>query len=245
MNKVIVIASGKGGTGKSTVSACLAAALLKYNNKVLLVDGDCGIRGLDIILDVRDKIIFDCADAVSGNCKPEEAIYQSKNLDNLYLMSAPFDIDNEVSPEVFRQLIDQVKTDFDYVIIDSPAGVGSGFETAAKAADRAIIVTNAEPTSVSGGEKVKEKLRSLDITDLRLIINRFDKEQFFKMNIYEDLDEIIDKIGTQLIGLVPFDIGIPVITQKGMIGLQWSPAITIFDCIAKRVMGQIVDLAYY
>lgn len=244
MSKVIVIASGKGGTGKSTVSVCLAAALIKYNKKVLLIDGDCGLRGLDILLGVKESIIFDCADAVCGNCRPEEAIYQSRNFDNLYLMSAPFDIDNEVSPAVFKQLVEEIKDGFDYVIIDCPAGVGSGFETASAAAESAMIVTNPEPISVNGGEKVKAKLVSQGIEDIRLVINRFDKDQFWDMGVFEDLDEIIDRIGAQLIALIPYDVRIPVITQRGMIGLNWSPAITIFDCLARRIMGQNVDLAY-
>lgn len=245
MNNVIVIASGKGGTGKSTVAVCLAAALVKHNNKVLLVDCDCGMRGLDILLDVKEDILFDCSDAVCGNCNANEAVYQSRNLDNLYLMAAPFDTDNEISPQVFKQLINQVKADFDYVIIDSPAGIGSGFVTACAGADMGLIVTNAEPTSVSGGVKVKKKLQGMNIKNIRLVINRFDKEQFFEMNIYYDLDAVIDEIGAQLIALVPFDKRISAITQQGKVGINWSPAVTVFDCLAKRVMGQNIDLAYF
>lgn len=245
MNEVIVVASGKGGTGKSTVSVCLAAALVKYNKKVLLVDCDCGMRGLDLLLDVKEDILFDCADAVCGNCEVKEAVYQSKNSENLYLMAAPFDIENEISPTIFKQLIEQVKQDFDYVIIDSPAGIGSGLATAASSADRALIVTNPEPASVSGGKKVAIKLKSFNIQDIRLVINRFDKEQFFDMDIYFDLDEVIDEIGAQLIALIPFDKKIPAITQKGGVGRNWCPAITVFDCLARRIMGHEVDLAYY
>lgn len=245
MNDVIVIASGKGGTGKSTVAVCLAAALVKHNKKVLLVDCDCGMRGLDILLDVKEDILFDCADAVCGNCSADEAVYQSRNLENLYLMAAPFDTDNEISPQVFKQLINQVKTNFDYVIIDSPAGIGSGFETAATGADMALIVTNAEPTSVSGGVKVRKKLQGLGIREIRLVINKLDKNQFFAMDIYPDLDAVIDETGTQLIALVPLDKRISAITQKGRVGLNWSPAVTVFDCLAKRIMGENIELAYY
>lgn len=245
MNDVIVIASGKGGTGKSTVAVCLAAALVKHNKKVLLMDCDCGMRGLDILLDVKEDILFDCSDAVCGNCTPEEAIYQSRNLDNLYLMAAPFDTDNEISPQVFKQLIAQVKPHFDYIIIDSPAGIGSGFATAATGADMALIVVNAEPTSISGGQKVKKKLQSLGIGSIRLVINRFDKELFSAMNIYPDLDAVIDETGAQLIALVPMDKQISAITQKGNVGINWSPAVTVFDCLAKRIMGFNIDLAYF
>jgi len=244
MNDVIVVASGKGGTGKSTVAVCLATALVKHNKKVLLVDCDCGMRGLDILLDVKEDILFDCSDAVCGNCSAEEAVYQSKNFESLFLMAAPFDTDNEISPQVFKQLINQVKSQFDYVIIDSPAGIGSGFETAIAGADRALIVTNAEPTSVSGGVKVKKKLQQIGINDIRLVINKFDKNQFFDMNIYPDLDAIIDETATQLIALVPMDKRISAITQKGKVGLNWSPAVTVFDCLARRIMGENIELAY-
>ena len=157
MDNVIVVASGKGGTGKSTVCICLSVALVKQGKKVLLIDCDCGMRGLDIMLDMEQDILFDASDAVSGNCSFEEAIYQSKNNPNLYLMAAPFDAENELSPSVFKQLVESVKGRFDFVIIDSPAGIGSGFITAASPADRALIVSNPEPTSVRGGVKVAAK----------------------------------------------------------------------------------------
>ena len=158
MNNVIVVASGKGGTGKSTVCICLSAALVKQGKKVLLIDSDSGMRGLDIMLDIEQELLFDASDAVCGNCSFAEAVYKSRRNDDLYLMAAPFDAENELSPSVFRQLVDTVRDSFDYVIIDSPAGIGSGFVTAAAPADRALIVTNAEPTSLRGGVKVRKKL---------------------------------------------------------------------------------------
>ena len=163
MNDVIVVASGKGGTGKSTVCICLSVALIKQGKKVLLIDCDCGMRGLDIMLDMEQDLLFDASDAVCGNCTFQEAIYQSRNNQNLYLMAAPFDTENELSPSVFKQLVRAVKGSFDFVIIDSPAGIGSGFVTAAAPADSALIVTNAEPTSVRGGVKVRQKLEAMGI----------------------------------------------------------------------------------
>ena len=152
MDNVIVVASGKGGTGKSTVCICLSVALVKKGKRVLLIDCDCGMRGLDIMLDIEQDILFDASDAVCGNCTFAEAIYGSRHNKNLFLMAAPFDAENELSPSVFKQLVDSVKTAFDYVIIDSPAGISSGFVTAAAPADRALIVTNAEPTGVRGSK---------------------------------------------------------------------------------------------
>lgn len=176
MDNVIVVASGKGGTGKSTVCICLSVALVKQGKRVLLIDCDCGMRGLDIMLDMEQDIIFDASDAVCGNCTFGEAVYKSKNNENLYLMAAPFDTENELSPSVFTQLVNSVKDSFDFVLIDSPAGIGSGFETAADPADRALIVTNAEPTGVRGAVKVRRKLESMGKTNIRLVINRFDRK---------------------------------------------------------------------
>ncbi len=244
MDNVIVVASGKGGTGKSTVCICLSVALVKQGKKVLLIDCDCGMRGLDIMLDMEQDIIFDASDAVCGNCTFGEAIYKSKNNDNLYLMAAPFDTENELSPSVFKQLVDSVKESFDFVIIDSPAGIGTGFLTAATPADRALIVTNAEPTSVRGGVKVRRKLEALGKNNIRLIINRFDRKVFSQLGFYRDLDDVIDAVQTQLIALVPFDIRISVIMQRGAAGLNWSAAASVFDCLALRLEGQNVPLAY-
>ncbi len=244
MDNVIVVASGKGGTGKSTVCICLSVALVKQGKKVLLIDCDCGMRGLDIMLDMERDIIFDASDAVCGNCTFSEAIYKNRNNENLYLMAAPFDTENELSPSVFKQLVDSVKDGFDFIIIDSPAGIGSGFITAAAPADRALIVTNAEPTSVRGGIKVRRKLEALGINNIRLVINRFDRKLFAQLGFYENLDDVIDATQTQLIALVPFDIRISVIMQRGVAGLNWSAAASVFDCLALRLQGQRIPLAY-
>ena len=244
MDNVIVVASGKGGTGKSTVCICLSVALVKQGKKVLLIDCDCGMRGLDIMLDIEQDILFDASDAVCGNCSFGEAIYKSRHNKNLFLMAAPFDAENELSPSVFKQLVDSVKNNFDYVIIDSPAGISSGFVTAAAPADRALIVTNAEPTGVRGGLKVRKKLEALGVRELRLVINRFDKKMFKKLGFYKDLDAVIDAAQTQLIALVPFSVDISVIMQRGAAGLEKSPALEVFDRFANRLEGKRVELLF-
>lgn len=244
MNDVIVVASGKGGTGKSTVCVGLAVALVKQNNRVLLIDCDCGMRGIDLMLDVEQEILFDCSDVVCGNCKPRDAVYRSRNLEALDLMAAPFDTDNEISPSVFKQMVDELKSGYDYVIIDSPAGLGSGFATAAAPADRAIIVTNAEPTSIRGAIKIRNKLKSLEINDIRLVINRFDRKQFEENACYVDIDEVIDVVGVRLIAFIPYDMRLSAMLQNGYAELNWSPAVTVFDCMAKRLRGEKIALAF-
>ncbi len=213
MTNVIVVASGKGGTGKSTVCICLSVALLRQGKRVLLIDCDCGMRGLDIMLDIEQDILFDASDAVCGNCSFAEAIYKSKNNDNLFLMAAPFDAEN-----------------------------GSGFMTAAAPADSALIVTNAEPTSVRGAVKVRKKLEALDMRFIRLVINRFDKKVFRRMGFYPDLDAVIDASQTQLIGIVPFDMQISVVMQRGAAGMESGTAFQSFDRVAGRLQGMRVPL---
>ena len=242
MNNVIVVASGKGGTGKSTVCICLSVSLIKQGKKVLLIDCDCGMRGLDIMLDIEQDILFDASDAVCGNCAFGEAVYKSKHNENLYLMAAPFDAENELSPSVFTQLVDAVKDNFDYVIIDSPAGIGSGFVTAAAPADRALVVTNAEPTSVRGAVKVRNKLDALGVSQVRLIINRFDKKLFKKLGFYPDLDAVIDAAQTQLIAIVPFDLNISVVMQRGAAGISSGYHFAVFDRLSGRLQGNLVPL---
>ena len=177
-----------------------------------------------------------------GNCSFGEAIYKSRHNKNLFLMAAPFDAENELSPSVFKQLVDSVKNNFDYVIIDSPAGISSGFITAAAPADKALIVTNAEPTSVRGALKVRKKLEALGIKSLRLVINRFDRKMFKKLGFYSDLDAVIDAAQTQLIALVPFSIDISVIMQRGAAGLENSSALAVFDRLTYRLEGKRVPL---
>lgn len=244
MNKVIVIASGKGGTGKSTVCVCLATALVKQHKKVLLIDCDCGMRGLDIMLDIEESVLFDTSDAVSGNCSFKDAVYKSRHMDNLYMLAAPFDTENEVSPAVFTQLVDSLKDEYDYILIDSPAGIGSGFITAASPADMALIVVNAEPTSLRGCVKIRRKLEELKIDNIRLVINRFDRKSFEKLGFYKDLDQVIDAAQTQLIALVPNDLRLSSVMQKGGAGMNWSASSNVFDCLALRIEGQYVPLAF-
>ena len=244
MNNVIVVASGKGGTGKSTVAVSLAAAFVKMNRRVLLIDCDSGMRGLDLMLDVESEILFDCADAVRGNCRSSEAVYRSRNLEGLSLMAAPFSTDNEISPSVFRQLVDEIRPGYDYVIVDSPAGLGSGLATAAAPADRALIVTNAEPVSLRGAVKLRHRLVELGVPDIRLVINRFDRRQFNALGRYNDLDEVIDIIGAQLIALVPYDPVLSAVMQNGRVGLSFTPADNVFNCLALRLEGCRLPLAF-
>ncbi len=242
MKDIIVIASGKGGTGKSTVAVGLGTALSAQGCRVLLIDCDSGMRGLDIMLGITQNLVFDIADAVSGSCTVENTVYPCPDKPGLFLMPAPLNAYDEVAPQILGQLVHGVEDIFDYVIIDSPAGVGSGFEAAAYPARRALAVINTEPTSIRGGQTVSAKLRACGIDDIRLVINRFNKNTFRKMALYKDLDEIIDITALQLIGIIPEDYSLAAYIQSGKSGKLNSPAMKALCNIAQRVEGQSVPL---
>lgn len=242
MSQVIVVASGKGGTGKTTVSVSLALALVRKNNKVLCIDCDSGMRGTDMMLNVGDKLVYDVSDIICGACDKTQAMYECPNADGLYTVAAPMYAEDEVSPQLLKQFVDSVKNDFDYVIVDSPAGVGTGFEAAAISADRALVVVNPEPISVRGAQNIKAKLVDMGIGDIRLVINRFDRDRFETMGIYEDLDSIIDITGIQLIAVVPEDVRITALAQRGALAANWSKSAMVFDALTQRIGGNNIPL---
>ncbi len=242
MSQVIVVASGKGGTGKTTVSVSLSLALVRKNNKVLCIDCDSGMRGTDMMLGVSDRLVYDVSDIISGACTKEKAMYECAGAKGLYTIAAPLSAEDEVSPRLLKQFVDSVKGDFDYVIIDSPAGTGTGFEAAAVSADRALVVVNPEPISVRGAQNIRARLSELGIDDIRLVINRFDIERFEKMDIYDDLDSIIDSTGIRLIAVVPEDVRITALAQRGALATNWAKSSVIFDTLVERLLGNNVPL---
>ncbi|MBQ8057432.1 MAG: AAA family ATPase [Ruminococcus sp.] len=242
MSQVIVVASGKGGTGKTTVSTSLALALVRKQNKVLVIDCDSGMRGTDMMLGITDRLVYDVSDVISGTCNYSDALYECNGAKGLYTLSAPISAEDEISPQVMKQFVDEHKNDYNYVIIDAPAGVGTGFEAAAISADRALIVVNTEPTSIRGGINIKNKLLELGITDTRLVVNRFDKERFLSTKLYSDLDEVIDTVGVQLIALIPEDVRIAALSQRGLLATNWASSSVVFDSLVQRLLGENIPL---
>lgn len=242
MGKVTVITSGKGGTGKSTVTAGLGAALVRRGDRVLVIDCDAGMRGIDLMLGVSGELVFDIADIISGNCSPARAIYPCKTVPELYILPAPQNIRDEISPSVMKQLVDVLKGHYDHILVDCPAGIGAGFEASAAPADRAVLVTNPEPLSVRGCDKVRRQLQYYDIKDISLIINKFNERRFRKMDAYEDLDAVIDEAGARLLGIVPEDTLAANASQKGLPIEGRIPAAFALDRIASRLDGIYVSL---
>ena len=242
MCEVIVVASGKGGTGKTTVCAGLAVALAKNNQKVLIMDCDSGMRGVDMVLGISDKLVYDISDIVSGGCEYDDAVYRVSPVMQLYCVAAPLYADDEISPSLMKEFVEKARRDYDYILIDSPAGTGSGFVSAAAPADRALVVINTEPISIRGCKNIKTRLDQLKVADQRLVINRFDKDRFYQMGLYADLDEVIDEAGMRLIGLIPEDVRVIALSQRGALTGNWSKTGIIFDTIAQRLKGKDVPI---
>ena len=193
MGKVIVIVSAKGGVGKSSIAAGLGLALSKKHLKVLLIDGDAGFRSLDCLLGISKNVVFDMADIVNGNCRPQKAVYRCGK-SNLYLIPAPQNAKDVVSPQILKQIVSPISKIYDYVIIDAPTGFDSGFYSSIAPAQMALIVSSTDPVCVSTSDKVRQELCDN---------NKFSSKNFKKLKEYNDLDEVIDIIGTRLISIIP------------------------------------------
>ncbi len=237
MGKVTVITSGKGGTGKSTLAAGVGAALVRRGNRVLIIDCDAGMRGIDLMLGVSGELVFDIADIVSGNCPPDSAIYPCKTVPELYILPAPQNVRDKVSPYIMKQLVRVLEKYYDHILIDCPAGIGTGFQSAAVSAHRAIIVANAEPLSVRSCDKVRRRLKEMNIPLILLVINRFNEKKFRRMNVFPDLDAVIDRAGARLLGIVPEDNAAAARTQRGEPVEGRMKAVYAFDRIAARLDG--------
>lgn len=240
MGKITVITSGKGGVGKSTVAAYLGAALAQSGKKVLLIDMDEGLRSLDIILNVSSKTVFDVIDVLNENCSPGEALLSVEKCKGLYLLPAPLKKGEIKDKSDMVSLCGMYSQEFDYIFIDSPAGIGDGFYLSAAAADSALIVVTPDPVSVRDGAVVSQLLKNSDISDIRLVINKVNTE-LMKKGTFLNIDEIIDQTGCQLIGAVPTDYEIVNCSAKGCL-LPESYAKDAFERLALRIMGKRVFL---
>lgn len=244
MSEVIVITSGKGGVGKTTTTANIGTALASLEKKVVVVDGDTGLRNLDVLMGLENRIVFTLLDVVEEKCRFKQALIKDKRFPNLYLLPTAQTRDkNDVSPEQMLELVNELKEEFDYVIIDSPAGIEQGFENAIIAADRALVVVNPEVTSVRDADRVIGKLDAKGIDRHELVVNRLSYEMVKKGDML-DVNDILDSLAIKLIGVVPRDEEITVATNKGEPVVLNQKAVSgkAFRNIAKRITGEQVPL---
>jgi septum site-determining protein MinD len=211
MARVISITSGKGGVGKTTITANLGTSLACLEQKVCLIDADFGLRNLDIPLGLSSRLNYDISDFISGSCDLQQVTVKDKRLPNLSLISCSMDADHHYDPELFRDVIQYIGQDYDYVLIDSPAGIENGFRNAAHAADEVIIVTTPNRTALQDADRVIGLLGDLIPTSPQLIINMADDPSDPSLSI----EQIINVLNIGLIGLVQLDLEIMRSVAKG------------------------------
>lgn len=254
MGIATVITSGKGGAGKSTAAMGLGRALAARGRRVLMVDCDAGLRGLDRLSGAEGDLVYDVSDVVSGRCSPAEAIYpcqmgevqedrgEEDEPGGLFLLPAPAQVEDMVRPPVMRRLVPFLKRFYHHVLLDSPAGVGTGFRSAACAADRALVVCGPDPVSVRSAARVRMLLEGLGIGEQRLLVNQFDRELFVKAGAFSDLDGVIDAAGIQLGALVPLDYQMAAAFLRGEPGPVDSPGMLAMSRAAARLEGENVPM---
>lgn len=241
MGAVTVITSGKGGVGKSTTTAHTGLALAARGRRVLLLDCDAGLGCLDMLLGVSQRRVFDLSDVVSGAASPAKAIYTSPLMKGLFLMPAPLHEEDLVSSGVMQQLVPALARHYDHVLIDCPAGLGTGFRSACASADRAVVVSTPDGISATAAAKVRGQLLEFGITEQRLVINRFSGAFFRQAHFFSDLDAVIDATGIQLIAVIPEDNALRAAAVNGLPPKN-CPAVLAFARLALRLEGRDVPL---
>lgn len=244
MGEAIVVTSGKGGVGKTTTSANIGTALALLGKKVCLVDTDIGLRNLDVVMGLENRIIYDLVDVVEGRCRLPQALIKDKRFDELYLLPAAQTKDKHaVEPEDVRKMITDMKNDFDYIIIDCPAGIEQGFKNAVAGADKAIVVTTPENAAVRDADRIIGLLEAQKIHSPKLVINRI-RTNMVKSGDMLDVDDICNVLAIDLLGLVPDDEHVIKAANSGEPTVldPSSKAAIAYRNIARRIVGDTVPL---
>lgn len=242
MSEVIVVTSGKGGVGKTTTSANLGAGLAIEGKKVALVDADIGLRNLDVVMGLENRIVYDIIDVIDGNCRIKQALIKDKRYPNLFLMPAAQTKDKDaITPEQMRKLCESLKEEFDFVVIDCPAGIEQGFKNAISGADRAIVVTTPEVSAVRDADRIIGLLEAHNLKNPTLILNRV-RPDMVKRGDMMAIEDVTEILAIDILGVVPDDESIVVSTNRGepAVADMNSKAGQAFRNISKRLIGETV-----
>ncbi len=244
MSRIIVVTSGKGGVGKTTSSANLGMALAKLGSKVVLVDADFGLRNLDLLLGLENRIVYTALEVIARECKLDQALVKDKRQPNLSLLAAPQTRNKTaITAAHMKALVEVLSRYFDYVLIDCPAGIESGFQNAIAGAKEAIIVTTPEISAVRDADRVVGLLEANRITDIKLILNRI-RPAMVKNNDMMSVEDVLDILSVKLIGVIPDDEQVIVSTNKGeplVLSDKPSLAGTAYENVAKRLEGKNIE----
>ena len=243
MSEIIVITSGKGGVGKTTVTANLGLGLAKLNKKVVVVDTDIGLRNLDVVLGLENRIIYNLIDVIEGTCRMKQGLIRDKRCENLFLLpSAQTKDKTAVTPEQMIKLTRDLSEEFDYILLDCPAGIEQGFKNAIAGANRAIVVTTPEVSAIRDADRIIGLLQANEMPEIHLLINRLRMDMIRRgeMMSVEDVTEIL---AVDLIGAGPDDEAVVIATNQGepLCG-QDSLSGQAFSNICRRITGEEIPL---
>jgi septum site-determining protein MinD len=240
--KVVTITSGKGGVGKTTATANLAAALAAVGEKVVCIDADIGLRNLDVVLGLENRIVYDLVDVIEGRCRLRQAMIRDKRLPDLFLIPAAQTRDKSaVTPSDMVRLAEDIRPEFDWILIDSPAGIERGFRNAIAPADIALVITNPEVSAVRDADRIIGLIEAEEKGPARLIINRV-KPQMIRRGEMLAVEDVVEMLAIDLIGIVPDDESVVTSTNRGapLVLDGKSRAGMAFRNIARRLRGEQV-----
>ena len=243
MGQVIAVVSGKGGTGKTSFTANVGMALAQRGDTVLCLDCDVGLRNLDIAMALTDRAVMDFTDVMAGNCTLDEAVVPHPQQSRLFLLTAPTQISaSEIDRESFRRLFPMISQRFDYCLIDSPAGLDSGFRLAVSGAERVVVVTTTEASSLRDAQRTAMELEELPRDRVHLVVNRCRKKLLKRL--HQTIDDAIDSAGLPLLGVIPEDETMPLYAGLGtpLLLSNNDCAAQAFRNIARRIDGQRTPL---
>lgn len=241
MSEVIVVTSGKGGVGKTTTSANVGTGLAEMGKKVVLIDADIGLRNLDVVMGLENRIVYNLVDVIEGTCRLKQALIKDKRHAGLYLMPAAQTRDkNCITPGQMVKLIEGLKEQFDYIILDCPAGIEQGFQNAVAGADHAIVVTTPEVSAIRDADRIIGLLEANEIKKVDLIVNRL-RSDLVRRGEMMTVEDVIDILGLPLLGVVPDDENVVIATNQGepLVGKN-SLAGQAFYNICRRLCGEEV-----
>lgn len=244
MGEAIVVTSGKGGVGKTTTTANLGTALALSGKKVCLIDTDIGLRNLDVVMGLENRIIYDLVDVAEGRCRLQQALIKDKRFECLYLLPAAQTKDKSaVTPDQMKQIVHELKQEYDYILIDCPAGIEQGFKNAIAGADQAVVVTTPEVSAVRDADRIIGLLEQEEIAPPRLVVNRI-RNHLMKNGDMLEVDEIVSVLAIDLLGIVADDDHVIRAHNNGEpIALDPSSKASIaYRNIARRILGESVPL---
>jgi septum site-determining protein MinD len=244
MAECIVVTSGKGGVGKTTTSANLAAGLALTGKRVVVVDADIGLRNLDVILGLENRIVYDLVQVIEGECRLKQALIRDKRVEGLYLLPAAQTRDkNAVRPDDMRKLVDDLKVDHDIIIIDCPAGIEQGFKNSIAGADRALVVTTPEVSAIRDADRIIGMVEAHDLPEPELIINRY-RAGMVQRGDMMNREDILEILAIPLLGIVPESEDIVISANRGqpVVFDEQSIVGAAYRRITQRVLGEQLDV---